>query len=652
MNTFLLLFLVFFPFLAAYPVYPMRRRGRESRNLYVRMIPAIELLAALLLLLTPGKVYLPHVCGMGLRFQAGSLNSLLAVLSAFLWLMTALPCKEYFADREGVNRYYCSWMMTLGALMGVFLAADLFTLFVFFEIMSFASYVWVAQNETPRALRAGQTYLAVAVFGGMMLLVGLMLLYHLLGSLMIERMPGLVTALRKDQYGELFAAGLFCLVGFGAKAGMFPLHIWLPKAHPVAPAPASALLSGILTKSGVFGILVISRYLFFASPAWNEVILIPGVVTMVLGAVLALFAIDLKRALACSSMSQIGFILVGIAMQGYLNEENTLATWGTVLHMLNHGLIKLVLFVSAGVVYLGTHSLDLNEIRGWGRNKPMLKTVFFIGAATIAGVPGTSGYISKTLLHESIVEYIHELEHFGEATLGFQTVEWLFLISGGLTAAYMTKLFVAIFVASRAENQHFNAREYMSSATKTAVGITAFLLLALGLTPSWTMQPLAQWASEFLRSGESHGVLHYFSWINLQGSLISLAIGAAVYLALVRTVFQKKTGDKTEYLSLWPEKLDLENLVYRPSVAGLSFVGALCARTAANLGDLLVVAGEKLLFLRAPGVFVPKKNENFGIYARKPKRFLIGETFAFDLTLAGIGLIGALAYLLSSHPLS
>lgn len=646
MGTFLLLFLVFFPFLSAYFVYPLRRRGREYRNLYIRVIPGVELMAAVLLLAFPGTAVLPQVCGMGLRFEAGSLHTMLAVLSAFLWLMTALPCKEYFADREGVNRYYCSWLMTLGALMGVFLAADLFTLFVFFEIMSFASYVWVAQNENPGALRAGQTYLAVAVFGGMMLLVGLLMLHHLLGSLIFERMPGLVAALRKDQYGELFAAGLFCLVGFGAKAGMYPLHIWLPKAHPVAPAPASALLSGILTKSGIFGILVTSRYLFFSSADWNMVILVSGTITMVLGAVLALFSINLKRTLACSSMSQIGFVLVGVAMQGYLETENALAAWGTVLHMLNHGLIKLVLFVSAGVVYLGTHSLNLNDIRGWGRNKPMLKTVFFIGAAAIAGVPGTSGYISKTLLHESIVEYIHELEHLGISAAGFQTVEWLFLISGGLTAAYMTKLFAAIFLERRAEKQKFNAREYMAPATQVTVGLTTFLLLALGLTPWASMQTIAESSSIFLRAGEHHGRIQYFSWINLQGALISLAIGAAIYVLLVRTVFRKKTADGAAYPDLWPEKLDLEDLVYRPVVKGLAFVGALCARVSAGIGDFLVLAGEKLLYLKAPGVFVPKKNENFGVYARKPKRFLIGETFAFDLTLAGVGLIGALTYII------
>lgn len=643
----LVLFLILFPVAAVCPLPALRRQNRERRNAYIRSIPVIVLLAALALAALPaGTAELPYALGLGLRFETGSLHSLLAVLTAFLWVMATLPCRAYFAAASNRSRFYVFWLLTLGALEGVFLSADLFTLFVFFEVMSFTSYAWVAQNEDEGALRAGETYLAVAVFGGMMLLVGIMLLHYLLGTTVFARMPALIAALPAERKGLLWAAGLLCLTGFGAKAGMFPLHIWLPKAHPVAPAPASALLSGILTKSGVFGILVVSRFVFLTEARWNTVILGLGVVTMVLGAVLALFSIDLKRTLACSSMSQIGFILVGVAMQGYLGEENALAAWGTVLHMLNHSLIKLVLFIIAGVVYLGNHSLDLNVIRGWGRGRPLLRAFFFTGAASIAGVPGFSGYVSKTLLHESIVEYIHELEYLGAATGGFRAVEWLFLFSGGLTAAYMTRLFLAIFVENRAGVRRVRAREYVGPATLTPLWAGSVALVLLGLTPGLTMQPLAQWAAEFLQAGHGSETLHYFSWANLQGALISLAIGAAVYLLIVRRFLEVRDGEKTVYPNRWPERLDLESLVYRPAVRGAAFVGAMCARIAGEVGDLLVLTGEKLLFLKAPGVFVPRKNEDFGVYIRKPKRFLIGETFSFDLTLAGIGLIGILAYIL------
>ena len=159
----LILFLILFPMAAAPVVFPMRHRGRSYRDRFIQWVPLVELAAGLALLACPAvELSLPGVCGLGLHFSAGSLGRLLAVVAALLWAGTGAVSPPYFASAEGCNRYYFFWLLTLGALMGVFLSADLFTLFVFFEMMSFTSYVWVAQNETPEALRAGQTYLAVA----------------------------------------------------------------------------------------------------------------------------------------------------------------------------------------------------------------------------------------------------------------------------------------------------------------------------------------------------------------------------------------------------------------------------------------------------------------------------------------------------------
>lgn len=322
--------------------------------------------------------------------------------------------------------------------MGVFLSADLITTFIFFEIMSFASYMWVVHEQDKEAMAAGKTYLTIAVLGGMVLLMGLFLLYSITGTLVISE---LYTAVVKaGSSTKLYVAAFCMLFGFGAKAGLFPMHIWLPKAHPVAPAPASALLSGILTKSGIFGMLIITANIMRGDELWGYTILILGTITMVLGAVIAVFSTNLKRTLACSSLSQIGFITVGVSMICLLGEENALAANGTVLYMLNHSIVKLALFLCAGAIYAGAHTLDINKLKGYGRNKPEILVPFLFGACSLAGIPGFAGYLSKTLVHEAIVEYAH---HAG----GFITaIEWLFLFSGGLTAAYVLKLFITIFV--------------------------------------------------------------------------------------------------------------------------------------------------------------------------------------------------------------
>ncbi len=217
----------------------------------------------------------------------------------------------------------------------------------------------------------------------------------------------------------------------------------------MAPAPASALLSGILTKAGVYGVIVLSCGLFYGQETWGQLLAVLGLATMFWGAFLAVFSINLKRTLACSSVSQIGFILTGIAMAVLLSaagEEPGLAVRGTLLHMINHAAFKLVLFLCAGAVFMNLHRLDLNEIRGCGRGNRLLAFCFLMGALGISGVPLWSGHVSKTLLHESIVEYAALTGYFW-----WRGAEWLFLFTGGMTAAYMTKLFVALFVERPAQ---------------------------------------------------------------------------------------------------------------------------------------------------------------------------------------------------------
>ena len=183
-----------------------------------------------------------------------------------------------------------------------------------------------------------------------------------------------------------------------------------------------------------------------------------------------------------------------------LGEENALAVRGTILHMVNHSIIKLVLFMAAGVVYMNLHQLDLNDIRGFGRRKPFLKGVFLMGALSIGGIPGWSGYVSKTLLHESIVEYTEELAVHGEPLLWIHAIEWLFLFTGGMTIAYMTKLFIAVFDEKK---------YYMNGESIFALLTPAVLLVLMGFFPYLTMNRIADQARGFLHGAAPVHAVHY-----------------------------------------------------------------------------------------------------------------------------------------------
>ena len=377
MTTFYLLILFMLPAVMAVGIAIPRRRELSAQWVGELVIAtALLVLGAMLALcrLPVGTAIVSPV--VGLSFTFGGFQRLYGLVVCFMWLICAMLSPQYFRGHRHLRRYYFFFLICLSFTLGVFLSADLKTTFLFFELMSLGSYVWVVQEETPEALEAGKTYLTIAVLGGLVTLMGLFLLQHLTGTLMLSALKAACAAVTDRT--SLWWAALCVFFGFAAKAGVFPLHIWLPKAHPVAPAPASALLSGVLTKAGIFGILVVTVYLLPGSRSWGVLVLILGCITMVLGAVMAVFSTNLKYILACSSLSQIGFILVGVAMLTLLGEHNALAAHGTVLYMLNHSLVKLTLFLFAGVVYYNTHQLDLNRIRGFGRGKPLLHGLFLL----------------------------------------------------------------------------------------------------------------------------------------------------------------------------------------------------------------------------------------------------------------------------------
>lgn len=625
-----------------------------------------------------------NICSFDLSFCLDGFRLIYVIVATFMWLMAMSLSVEYMSHYENKVRYYVFSVLTYIATIGVFLSADLITTFLFFEIMSFTSYVWVVQDEKKESLRAGATYLAIAVMGGLVMLMGLMLLYNMTGTLTISDLHDALQPFLGTK--KLYVTGGLMLFGFGAKAGAFPLHIWLPKAHPVAPAPASALLSGVLTKAGVFGILVISSDIFLGDGKWGTLVLIIGVITMLLGAVLALFSVNLKRTLACSSVSQIGFILVGVGMQGLLS-ENALAVRGTLLHMVNHSMLKLVLFMTAGVIFMNIHELDLNKVRGFGRKKPLLNGIFLMGALGIGGIPLWNGYISKTLLHEAIVEYTEALEAGScqALLLSFDVmklIEWIFIVSGGITICYMTKLYVCIFVEKnkdeKKQNEYEAKKKYMNPLSATALTLSALYMPVSGMIPNLVSDKIADLGEDFMNVSEKMARVNYFSGTNLIGALYSIIIGVVLYFVVCRKLLMKNG----EYVDRWPKYLDLEDYLYRPLL--LTVIPGICVffcRIADRLIDSIVVLLRKSIFKDAKIPTEPSEgddlthalggwiddmirglNEGYLSYHpiapevehkmalrrryRLENRSIISRSMSYGLFLACIGLLLVMIYLL------
>ena len=635
----LVVWLVFSPFIGALIAYILGRRNEKARDCFAIVLTALELVLAVVLAFVHSGGSFLQVSGFlvtGLSFEVNGFKAAYAVITALMWAGTTLFAPEYFRhEKEGLERYWMFILLTLGATEGVMLSGDLMTTFIFFEILSFTSFTWVIHEQTKEAVKAGYTYLFIAVFGGLVLFMGLALLYYETGTLSYADLKAAVDAC--PDRGMILAAGICVLLGFGAKAGMFPLHVWLPKAHPVAPSPASALLSGILTKVGIYGILMITLHALVEDYVFGSIILIAGMITMLLGAVLGVFSVNLKRTLACSSMSQIGFILTGVGMLILLSaagseEGYAIALPGLLLHMVNHSIIKLTLFMCAGVVVMNLHKLNLDEIRGWGRKKNKLKIAFALGALGISGVPLMNGYMSKTLLHEGIVEGIHLLEGISSY---LKAAEWIFLVSGGLTFCYMLKLFICIFVEENKDpvlqQKYDMPGAYMNLTSTIAILGSSIFCLLLG-------QPLISTRLGAFMSGNSH-ILHFkaFTLTNLKGGAISLCIGGILYLVVVRGLL-KKDGRYKDY---WPKWLDLEDLVYRGIPARFIFaLWCTVLRIVEMSTDTIIVLIRKT-FMRETRV--RNNSHRFGLagvmaaeFSEAAKPIVTNFTFALLMTCLGI----------------
>ena len=567
----LLLVLILLPIVGAFFSY----KWEKTASLFLLAELA---LVVILTISAPLTLDLSGILVSGLHLHLDGFQAVYALLASAAWFLSSLFSKEYGQHMHSRGRYYAFMLLTLAGTVGVFMSTHLMTTWICFEFMSFSSYVLVAQEEDDGALKAAGSYMTYGTIGGLAILMGLWMLHRHTGTLEIA---SLAAACESLSFADLLPAGLCMLAGFGAKAGMFPLHTWLPAAHPVAPAPASALLSGVIVKTGIYGIAVVTVHMFSSSAnhvLWGNLLLIFSVITMVVGGLLALFSVNLKRTLACSSMSQMGFVIFGLACTSLLGHHGSMAASGAVLHMVNHTLFKQVLFTLAGIVMLRTGSLLLNDVRGFGKGKPLLLIAYLCAALGIGGIPLLSGYVSKTLLHESLVHYMHSAH-----SVWYSAAEWLFLFSGGLTVAYMIKLFVVLFVDRPAEGAAWagtaktatetGRKPYMTRTTAFALLTPAVLLPIMGMFPHQTMDRIANLSMHFFHAEHLEEVA-YFAWMNLKGGLISITIGLLLYFVVVRR-FLMKDG---QYVDRWPKLLDMERFLYIPVLMkGLPLVlGTLC----------------------------------------------------------------------------
>ncbi|MCL2699831.1 MAG: proton-conducting membrane transporter [Defluviitaleaceae bacterium] len=363
------------------------------------------------------------------------LSRFFLVLIALLWLLVTFYTFEYIKHEGKDVRFFSFFLMTLGVIMGLCMAGNFFTVYLFYELMTLITYPLVVHSETPEAMKAGNKYLAYSFFGASFALIGFVFAGHF--GYTTNFMPGgvLDPALVAGHENLLLAVFMLTFIGFGCKAGMWPLHAWLPTAHPVAPAPASALLSGVITKAGVLAIIRSTFFVFgvdFVYGTWVQTtLMVMTLFTVFMGSMLAYKEKLLKRRLAYSTVSQVSYVLFGFTILSYIGFE------GAMLHIIFHAVIKNILFLAAGAIIYMTHKTYVYELRGIGKSMPVTLWCFTIASVALVGIPPTAGVVSKWSLAMGGMMSTQPL--LGMVGAG------ILLISALLTAGYLISIVAVSF---------------------------------------------------------------------------------------------------------------------------------------------------------------------------------------------------------------
>jgi multicomponent Na+:H+ antiporter subunit D len=359
--------------------------------------------------------------GLDLALKADALGLLFITLSSILWFFTTLYAIGYLEGAPHRSRFFGFFSLCVTATVGVAMAANLFTFFVFYELLTLSTFPLVVHRGTDKAMRGGTIYLAYTLIGGTALLAGIVWLHHLLGHTEFAH-TGIASALGTEYAGQLQVIFLLLIAGVGVKAAIVPLHGWLPQAM-VAPAPVSALLHAVaVVKAGAFGIVRIVYEIYGVEFAQSLDLLLPlaifAAITIIWGSMRALFQDDLKKRLAYSTVSQVSYIALGVALFG------PIGTIGGLVHLVHQGIMKITLFFCAGnyAETLGIHKVS--EMDGCGRRMPLTTLAFSVGALGMMGAPLTAGAISKAWLSD------------GAMAAGMEWAVWVLWTSSLLNAAY------------------------------------------------------------------------------------------------------------------------------------------------------------------------------------------------------------------------
>ncbi len=516
MNSNLPLLTVIIPFFLVITVVSFVKE-RFNRTQQLRLIMVIIFIVAIVMACLLGlmlsiilkgntiySTFWSQMAPFELRFQVDGLSIIIALVGFLLWLTVSIYSITYI--KTDLVRYYSLLLIVLGAIQGTVLAKDLISFYVFLEITTLATYLLIIHKRSVDALQAGYKYILMTLTGAFLIFLSMILVYVDTGSyeVIVVTKPG------------GFIAAVLFLLGCFVKAGVVPLHTWLPDAHPAAPSPVSAFLSGMMIKIGAYGII---RFIFpilnFDLPAINfgeilsSLIISIAVASMLVGVFLALLQTDVKRLLAYHSISQMGYILLGIGL------GTKLGLVGGLYHLVNHAIFKGLLFLCMGAVAYSTGTRKLDNLGGLWKSMPVTTSTCIIAALAISGIPPLNGFASKTVLVEAVANYSLVLK-------------FVMMVTAALTFASFLKLIGYTFFGEP-QKQLATVKE-VPLLMQLPMIVLAILCVLLGINAQFVLNRFTVFALAGIVQFRSIIKIEFWTQGTVMDSLFIITLGFVAYI--------------------------------------------------------------------------------------------------------------------------
>lgn len=467
---------ILFPIIAGIMIKALKMTDKIKRDKFSLTVTVINAIIVVILIASTDNLEVP-LLELGdkytIFFRIDMISKVFAGLASFIWILSCAYAFEYMKHEKREENYFMFFLITLGIIIALCFSGSILTFYMFYELMTILTFPLVIHSDTEGARKAGIKYLVYSFLGASLVLAGIMILSHF-GQTLDFTMGGVLNKDLAEAGRNVVLVGyVLAFVGFGGKAGMFPLHAWLPIAHPEAPAPASGILSGVITKMGVLGIIRMTYYLYgteFVQGTWAHLlVMVLAIFTVFMGSMLAYKSTLLKRRLAYSSVSQVSYVIFGIATM------TQLGLVGALLHVMFHGVIKNILFLCAGAIIYKTGKTDVSQLKGIGKEMPITMWCFTIASLALVGIPPLCGFVSKYYLAMGGLEFFAQpLGTIGAAVL---------LVSALLTAGYLVPIVIdAFFPGNNLDYRKLVSYEPNSLMTIPLVIFTIYTIV-IGIWP-------------------------------------------------------------------------------------------------------------------------------------------------------------------------